>query len=403
MTLKLGSLFSGYGGLDMAVHAAFGDVETVWVSDIEPGPCKVLEFRYPNVPNLGDVTKIDWSTVEPVDIISGGSPCQDLSMAGRRAGMRPGTRSGLWENMREAIAIIKPTFVVWENVRGALSAGANSESQMEHDQGPVGGNERDGRTGKPVLRALGRLLGDLTDLGYDTQWTTLRASDVGACHQRARVFLLAVRSDATDADRVRAGGGAVAGSGVPGEEPDAKAYGADSRSSGRLVTLPTTTTRDYKDHEIGIAKHRPHDRDTLSRALVVTLPTPMATDGNGARNATAGRSPGSHHNSGTTLGDAAFADMWGAYAPAIERWEHAIGQPAPSPSEPSPTSARPRLSAKFTEWMMGLPDGWITDVPGITRTEAIRACGNGVVPQQGATALAWLIDQANEYKKENAA
>lgn len=75
MSLRLGSLFSGYGGLDLAVHQVFGDVETVWVSDIEPGPRKVLAHRFPGVPNLGDITAVDWSQVEPVDIIAGGSPC----------------------------------------------------------------------------------------------------------------------------------------------------------------------------------------------------------------------------------------------------------------------------------------------------------------------------------------
>ena len=164
MTLKLGSLFSGYGGLDMAVHEAFGDVETRWVSDIEPGPCKILAHRYPDVPNLGDITTVDWADVEPVDIIAGGSPCQDISAAGKRAGMRPGTRSGLWESMREAIAIIKPAFVVWENVLGALSAGANSDSELEFDKGPLGGGT-DGHS----LRAIGRVLGDLSTLGYDAQ------------------------------------------------------------------------------------------------------------------------------------------------------------------------------------------------------------------------------------------
>ena len=82
---------------------------------------------------------------------------------------------------------------------------------------------------------------------------------------------------------------------------------------------------------------------------------------------------------------------WGDYEPAIRRWE-AITRPAPAPTETSPKGT-PRLSPRFTEWMMGLPDGWITDVPGITRNEALKACGNGVVPQQAAAALRWLLAQ----------
>lgn len=78
--LTVGSLFSGYLGLDLALK----DTELKWVSDIESGPCKLLQHRFPNVPNLGDITQVDWSEVEPVDIITGGSPCTDLSTAGTR-------------------------------------------------------------------------------------------------------------------------------------------------------------------------------------------------------------------------------------------------------------------------------------------------------------------------------
>jgi DNA (cytosine-5)-methyltransferase 1 len=191
----IGSLFTGYGGLDKAVERAF-DARTVWVSDINPGARKILAHRYPDAPNLGDVTTIDWPSVEPVDIICGGSPCQDLSHASpRRAGMRSGTRSGLWESMREGIAQLNPTHVVWENVRGAYSAAAHSE--MEQCPRCVG----DPNDVRPVLRALGRVLGDLSDLGYDTQWRTLRAANVGAPHHRPRVFVLATHAHADHAGR----------------------------------------------------------------------------------------------------------------------------------------------------------------------------------------------------------
>ena len=102
--LTHGSLFAGMGGLDLAITDVFG-ATTAWVSDVDPGANAILAHRYPDAPNLGDITRVDWATVEPVDIISGGSPCQDLSTAGRRAGMTPGTRSNLWESMREAKAL----------------------------------------------------------------------------------------------------------------------------------------------------------------------------------------------------------------------------------------------------------------------------------------------------------
>jgi DNA (cytosine-5)-methyltransferase 1 len=80
---------------------------------------------------------------------------------------------------------------------------------------------------------------------------------------------------------------------------------------------------------------------------------------------------------------------WGQYAAAIVRWE-AVTRPAPEPTTPS-KKGTPQLSAAFSEWMMGLPAGWVTDVPGITRNEALRALGNGVVPQQAAAAIEVML------------
>ena len=181
MTLTVGSLFTGYGGLDMAVEEFFG-AKTSWFSEVEPAAIKVYEHHNPGVPNLGDITKIDWSTAPGVDIMCGGSPCQDMSTAGVRAGMLNGTRSGLWENMREGIATLRPKYVVWENVKGAYSAKAYSD--VERTEGRVGG-----------IRALGRVVGDLANLGYDCRWGVVRASDAGAPHRRERVFLLAASAD----------------------------------------------------------------------------------------------------------------------------------------------------------------------------------------------------------------
>ena len=82
---------------------------------------------------------------------------------------------------------------------------------------------------------------------------------------------------------------------------------------------------------------------------------------------------------------------WGPYGPAIARWERVTGRPAPAPTEPGPRGGRPRPSPAFPEWMMGLPAGWITDTPGVTRNDALHLAGNGVVPQQAAAALRWLL------------
>ena len=123
--LTYGSLFSGYGGLDMGVQSVLGG-RTLWHCEYDAAPSRILDHHWPDVPNLGDITAVDWTSVPRVDVLTGGSPCQDLSHAGRRAGMTEGTRSNLWVQMREAIAALRPRLVVWENVRGAYSAPADS-------------------------------------------------------------------------------------------------------------------------------------------------------------------------------------------------------------------------------------------------------------------------------------
>lgn len=83
-----------------------------------------------------------------------------------------------------------------------------------------------------------------------------------------------------------------------------------------------------------------------------------------------------------------MSGRWGKYEPAVRRWE-SLTRPAPEPAEPS-TNGKPRVRAEFSEWMMGWPEGWVTDLP-LTRTEKLVAIGNGVVPQQAIAALRWLL------------
>jgi len=183
VTLKLGSLFSGYGGLDLAVTGLTG-AEVVWHCEWEDAPSKVLDKNFPGVPNYRDVTKVDFTQVEPVDILTGGFPCQDLSLAGKRAGLKEGTRSGLWSEFARAISILSPRIIVIENVRGILSATAHSD--VERCPWCLG----DG-SGQPDLRALGAVLGDLASMGYDAKWCGVRAADAGAPHNRFRIFIVA--------------------------------------------------------------------------------------------------------------------------------------------------------------------------------------------------------------------
>ena len=180
--LTVGAMFAGYGGLELAL-ATVVDTRVAWYAESAPAPAAIMASHHPHVPNLGDVTRVDWSQVPPVDVITGGTPCQDLSHAGKRGGMTTGTRSNLWVAMREAIAVLRPRLVVWENVRGAHSARADSE--LEPCPGCVGD------TAGVHMRAYGRVVGDLASLRYDCQWTGVQASEVGAPHVRFRSFIVA--------------------------------------------------------------------------------------------------------------------------------------------------------------------------------------------------------------------
>lgn len=162
--LTLGSLFSGIGGIELGFERT-GRFHTIWQCEFDPYASAVLRKHWPGVPNLGDITKVDWAAVEKPDVICGGFPCQDISVAGKGQGIKEGTRSGLWKEYAHAIRELRPRYVIVENV--AMLA----------------------------RRGLDIVLGDLAALGYDAEWFTLRASDVGAPHRRERLFIIAHRDD----------------------------------------------------------------------------------------------------------------------------------------------------------------------------------------------------------------
>ncbi len=367
--LTVGSLFAGYGGIELALSSVL-DVRPAWFVEFDKAPSKVLAHHWPDVPNYGDVTTVDWSTVPPVDIITGGSPCQDLSHAGKRAGMTEGTRSNLWVQMREAINVIRPRLVVWENVRGAFSAPA--DSALEPCPGCVG----DGDDG-PVLRALGRVLGDLADLGYDARWYGLRAADVGAAHGRFRVFLAAVPADADVSGLEGLADQARTASTGRHRHPVASVGGS------ALTLLPTPKASNNENRSSDWA-----NGPNLGEALAL-LPTPSVADGMGGHLTRSGDRSNELLLPGVAK---AHQQAWGQYAAAIARAEQAIGRPAPPPTETGPKGAA-RLSPRFVEFLMMLPEGWVTDVAGLSRNDQLKMLGNGVVPAQCAAALrAFLWD-----------
>lgn len=240
-----------------------------------------------------------------------------------------------------------------------------------------------------------------------------------------------------------------------GARPDGAARSDLQRTLPGIVTealLPTPSTRNARG-----ADPRDRTAGKVDLQTAVLLPTPTVTDARGGRNATAGRTDpkGSTNTDSWTLSDVAYADLlptpratdgtkggpnqrgtsgdlmlpsaavrllptptvgaasqgpgatgertptliaavdsmdWGRYAAAIARWEQVVGRPAPPPTEPGRTG-RPRLAAPFVEWMMGLPAGWVTAVPGLSRNAQLRILGGGLVPQQGARGYRKLITE----------
>jgi len=383
---KIGSCFTGVAGLDMAVEAVTGG-RVVWHSEVDPAASKVLATHYPDIPNHGDITAIDWDAVEPVDILCGGPPCQDVSAAGAKAGLGEGTRSGLWAHMAHAIEMLEPKLVIIENVRGLLSTKANRHNTIgEHSEQPAADSgvepanhavgQANSRRREPVLRAIGAIFGDLAERGYHAAFRTVRASDVGAPHIRARVFILAWRHDVNPADWI------AALDFRPAPAPAATLLPTPVTTDARSAARHTTST--------GVM----HPGTTLTDAVrSMMLPTPTSADGRrGPDLARANRAGSGADDLVTFAVKTSRANTWHLYGPVINHWAM-LTQPPPDPTEPN-NRGNPRLAPPFAEWMLGWPAGWVTGVPDLNRTAQLTCIGNGVCPQQAAFALRLLLDDA---------
>lgn len=183
--MRIGSLFSGIGGLELGLEWA-GVGHTVWQVEQDPFCRAVLAHHWPDAVRHNDVRTVGAHNLEPVDVICGGFPCQDISYAGKGAGLS-GERSGLWSEFARIVGELGPQFVVVENVAALLTRGIDA------------------------------VLGTLADLGYDAEWSTLRASDVGAPHRRERVFIVAHARRERDEQRMRSGGAPRAAGAAAGE------------------------------------------------------------------------------------------------------------------------------------------------------------------------------------------
>ena len=159
--MKVGSLFSGIGGLDLGLERAGMTVQ--WQVERDPWCQRVLAKHWPDVPRYADVTALTGDELEPVDLICGGFPCQPVSVAGSQKGMQDAR--WLWPEFRRLVGVLRPRYVFVENVTGLFTAN--------------GGH------------AFGEVIGDLADLRYNCEWSVLSAADVGAPHLRKRVWLVA--------------------------------------------------------------------------------------------------------------------------------------------------------------------------------------------------------------------
>jgi DNA (cytosine-5)-methyltransferase 1 len=302
--MKVGAMCAGYGGLELGLSLAGLEVELTWYAEIDKHAAQVMAHHHPDVPNLGDLTEI---TDPPrVDVVTAGFPCQPVSTAGKRKGVND--ERWLIEDVCRVARETGAQWLLLENVSGIFTA----------------------NRGEAFLRVLEALAQN----GFAAEWTSVRASDVGAPHGRLRWFCLAYADQSSGEAR------------------------GDTRHDGkRLRQEPMGPASPAADADL---PGRGEQRGTV--AVQPSCPT--------AEHA-------GHHVS-----------RFGPYADAIARWEPIVGRPAPDP-----TDDKRRLNPRFVEWMMGLPDGWVTDA-GVTRSQALKILGNGVVPQQAALALRLLSEQA---------
>jgi len=162
--LSVGSLCTGYGGLEMGLETVYGEIDLRFVSDIDKNVNTLLAHYHPDTPNLGDLTAVKWQDVEPVDVLTAGYPCQPFSTAGKRKGLDD--ERAIFEYIADGISVLRPENVLLENVSGHVTLGGTA------------------------------VIATLTKLGYNSRWGIVRAADTGAPHKRTRLFIWAHTSDA---------------------------------------------------------------------------------------------------------------------------------------------------------------------------------------------------------------
>ena len=197
--MNVGSLFAGIGGFELGLERAGFEIE--WQVELDPYCRAVLEQHFPKARRFEDVCEVGAANLAPVDLICGGFPCQDLSAAGKGAGI-DGARSGLWSEFARIVRELRPRYVLVENVPALLTG-----KGKRWDRAPIG-----------------RVLGDLAEVGYDAEWARLSAREFGAPHLRQRVWIVAYPREDADAEILRRG---TRGAGRPSRVcPDRQRFAA---------------------------------------------------------------------------------------------------------------------------------------------------------------------------------
>jgi site-specific DNA-cytosine methylase len=316
--MRIGSLFSGIGGLDLAAEAAFGG-RVVWHCEIERHPQRVLRRRWPDAELHADVRGVNGATVKPIDVLTGGFPCQDLSVAGKRAGL-DGDRSGLYHEMLRIVGELKPQYVVFENV-------------------------------PPLLKYRHRVDNDLRELGYGAIWQTMAAEDVGAPHRRLRVWVLAVRGLAQWELLPR-----------PSAQGDLFAPWVDAEAATQIWATPTATQfgGTVEQH---LARKAAHGMTAAVTDL--RLQIELAADGLWPTPTVTGNDNRADLSSKSGDGLATAAKAWPT--PAARDWKDSGHEPAaqarnspclPASAVMSDNEPSGVLNPGWVELLMGYPTGW---------------------------------------------
>jgi len=293
--MTFGSLFAGIGGIDLGLERA--GMTCKWQVEIDPYCRKVLAKHWPDVRRYEDVREVGKHNLEPVDLVAGGFPCQDVSVAGKRAGIKEGTRSGLWFEFHRIICELRPRYVFVENVPGLL------------------------------VNGMGRVLGDLASVGYDAWWQVLSAADMGAPHLRKRVFIVGYASSERCQGHRWSGYKELA---KPHEQKisfsgtsEDVAYANDVqegqqvlRSEGSVSTTPTGDGRE---------KHMAHTKGKRTRELSVRSGRSQQTapDANGGSKEIPESIHAQGQHNGQRQGQSGRSDRW-ATEPNVGRVAHGV-------------------------------------------------------------------------------